>query len=191
MTVACIFSAEPNMYRLSKACEWTHPGLSDKDSGTDWYTPRPSTSDGIGTEDEHTIVSKDLGAGWSSSWTSFPACCTCSIWSPLWPVNLSSVLCRGDLPTRCPRCRRKVFQCHHYHLHYYHHYHHHQSLNREGRWGTADDFTTSGMVACFRHMVSHGTWRSPSLSKSITLPLSSNYEDIRPVMPCWHQLFHP
>ena len=27
--------------------------------------------------------------------------------------------------------------CHHYH------HHHHQSLNREGRWGTTDDFTTS------------------------------------------------
>ena len=24
-----------------------------------------------------------------------------------------------------------------------HHYHHHQSLNREGRWGTTDDFATS------------------------------------------------
>ena len=24
-----------------------------------------------------------------------------------------------------------------------HHHHHHQSLNREGRWGTADDFATS------------------------------------------------
>ena len=24
-----------------------------------------------------------------------------------------------------------------------HHHHHHQSLNREGRWGTTDDFATS------------------------------------------------
>ena len=26
---------------------------------------------------------------------------------------------------------------------HYHHHHHHQSINREGRWGTRDDFTTS------------------------------------------------
>ena len=25
----------------------------------------------------------------------------------------------------------------------FHHHHHHQSLNRKGRWGTSDDFTTS------------------------------------------------
>ena len=24
----------------------------------------------------------------------------------------------------------------------HHHYHHHKSFNREGRWGTTDDFTT-------------------------------------------------
>ena len=53
-------------------------------------------------------------------------------------------------------------------------------------------------------MVSHGQgtiWRSPSLSRSKMWPLSSlwtllpiwpfssYYEDIRPVMPCWHQYF--
>ena len=27
--------------------------------------------------------------------------------------------------------------------HHHHHHHHHQSLNREGRWGTTDDFATS------------------------------------------------
>ena len=34
----------------------------------------------------------------------------------------------------------------HTHTHNYthhHHHHHHQSLNREGRWGTTDDFATS------------------------------------------------
>ena len=31
---------------------------------------------------------------------------------------------------------------HHHHHHHYHH-HHHLSLDREGRWGTTDDFTTS------------------------------------------------
>ena len=29
-----------------------------------------------------------------------------------------------------------------------HHHHHHQSLNREGRWGTTDDFATSYLHFC-------------------------------------------
>ena len=33
-----------------------------------------------------------------------------------------------------------LLRAHHYH---HHHHHHHQSLNREGRWGTTDDFATS------------------------------------------------
>ena len=33
--------------------------------------------------------------------------------------------------------------CYH---HYHHHHHHHQSLNREGRWGTTDDFATSFLL---------------------------------------------
>ena len=28
-------------------------------------------------------------------------------------------------------------------LHFFYHHHHHQSLNREGQWGTTDDFATS------------------------------------------------
>ena len=32
---------------------------------------------------------------------------------------------------------------HHHHHHHHHHHYHHQSLNREGRWGTTDDFATS------------------------------------------------
>ena len=28
-------------------------------------------------------------------------------------------------------------------IHHHHHHHHHLSLNREGRWGTKDDFTTN------------------------------------------------
>ena len=32
---------------------------------------------------------------------------------------------------------------HHHHHHHHHHYHHHLSLNREGRWGTTDEFATS------------------------------------------------
>ena len=44
-----------------------------------------------------------------------------------------------------------------------HHYHHHQSLNREGRWGTTDDFATS-----FLHFpcspLPSGACRTPGLS---------------------------
>ena len=44
-----------------------------------------------------------------------------------------------------------------------HHHHHHQSLNREGRWGTTDDFATS-----FLHFpcspLPSGTCRTPGLS---------------------------
>ena len=63
-----------------------------------------------------------------------------------------------------------------------HHHHHHLSFDREGRWGTTENFATSflrnGMVACFYYMVSDGQsaiWRSPSLSKSTTWPLSSSW----------------
>ena len=31
-------------------------------------------------------------------------------------------------------------------LHHHYHHHHHPSLNREGRWGIADDFTTSFQI---------------------------------------------
>ena len=45
----------------------------------------------------------------------------------------------------------------------YHHHRHHLSLNRECRWGTIDDFTTS-----FLHFpcspLPSGTWRTPGLS---------------------------
>ena len=39
----------------------------------------------------------------------------------------------------------KWFPCSsvHCHHHHHHHHHHHQSLNREGRWGTTNDFATS------------------------------------------------
>ena len=39
--------------------------------------------------------------------------------------------------------------CHHHH----HHHHHHQSLNREGRWGTTDDFATSFLHFSIFHRV--------------------------------------
>ena len=60
--------------------------------------------------------------------------------------------------------------------HHYHHHHHHLSLNREGRWGTKDDFATS-----FLHLSQFSTalWdlansrpgRSPMLSSHLFPPL--------------------
>ena len=43
---------------------------------------------------------------------------------------------RGS-PCQDPAGSRTTRRPHH------HHHHHHQSLNREGRWGTTDDFATS------------------------------------------------
>ena len=45
------------------------------------------------------------------------------------------------------------------------HHHHHLSLNREGRWGTTDDFTTSFLYfpCC---PLPFGTWLTPGLSIS-------------------------
>ena len=42
-------------------------------------------------------------------------------------------------------------------------YHLHLSLNREGRWGTTDDFTTSFSIFLCSPLPS-GTWRTPGLS---------------------------
>ena len=58
--------------------------------------------------------------------------------------------------------------------HHYHHHHHHQFLNREGRWGTTDDFATS-----FLHFpcspLPSGTCRTPGLSIPwCCLPTSSS-----------------
>ena len=46
------------------------------------------------------------------------------------------------------------------------HYHHHQSLNREGRWGTTDDFATS-----FLHfsLFSTALWDLPNISSFVRL----------------------
>ena len=53
----------------------------------------------------------------------------------------------------------------------YHHHHHHQSLNREGRWGTTDDFATS-----FLHfsLFSTALWDSLNSRPVHTLMLSSH-----------------
>ena len=44
-----------------------------------------------------------------------------------------------------------------------HHHQHHQSLNREGRWGTTDDFATS-FPHVPRSQLPSGTCRTPGLS---------------------------
>ena len=47
----------------------------------------------------------------------------------------------------------------------FHNYHHHQSLNREGRWGTTDDFATSFFLSIFPcSPLPSGTCRNPGLS---------------------------
>ena len=53
----------------------------------------------------------------------------------------------------------------------FHHHHHHQSLNREGRWGTTDDFATS-----FLHFLLFSTafWDLPNSRPVHSLMLSSH-----------------
>ena len=53
----------------------------------------------------------------------------------------------------------------------HHHHHHHQSLNREGRWGTTDDFATS-----FLHFPLYSTalWDLPKSRPVHSLMLSSH-----------------
>ena len=54
---------------------------------------------------------------------------------------------------------------------FHHHYHHHQSVNREGRWGTTDDFATS-----FLHypLFSISLWDLPNSRPVHSLMLSSH-----------------
>ena len=54
---------------------------------------------------------------------------------------------------------------------HHHHHHHHQSLNREGRWGTTDDFATS-----FLHfsLFSTALWDLPISRLVHSLMLSSH-----------------
>ena len=56
-------------------------------------------------------------------------------------------------------------------IHHHHHHHHHQSLNREGRWGTTDDFATS-----FLHfsLFSSTLWGLPNSRPVHSLKLSSH-----------------
>ena len=55
--------------------------------------------------------------------------------------------------------------------HHHHHHHHHQSLNREGRWGTTDDFATS-----FLHfsLFSTALWDLPN-SRPVHSLMSSSH----------------
>ena len=57
------------------------------------------------------------------------------------------------------------------HHHHHHHHHHYQSLNREGRWGTTDDFATS-----FLHfsLFSTAFWDLPNSRPVHSLMLSSH-----------------
>ena len=56
-------------------------------------------------------------------------------------------------------------------FHQHHHHHHHQSPNREGRWGTPDDFATS-----FLHfsLFSTALWGLPNSRPVHSLMLSSH-----------------
>ena len=53
----------------------------------------------------------------------------------------------------------------------HHHHHHHQSLNREGRWGTTDDFATSFLHSS---LFSTALWDLPNS---------------RPVHPCTDSMY--
>ena len=56
-------------------------------------------------------------------------------------------------------------------VHHHHHHHHHQSLNREGCWGTTDEFLTS-----FLHffLFSTALWDLPNSIPVHSLMLSSH-----------------
>ena len=59
---------------------------------------------------------------------------------------------------------------------YHHHHHHHLSLNREGRWGTTDDFATSFLqFSLFSHfsLFSTALWDLPNSRPVHSLMLSS------------------
>ena len=78
------------------------------------------------------------------------------------------------------------------HHHHHHHHHHHLSLNREGRLGTTDDFTTvSSIFLC--SPLSSGTWRTPGLSIPWwCLPTSSSVCLVFfPLSPCLAKWFWP
>ena len=82
-------------------------------------------------------------------------------------------------------CRRHHHhRRHHRHHHYYHHHHPsiHPSLNREGRWSTTDDFTTS-----FLHLSLFSTalW-DLSNSRPVHSLISSH---LFPRLPCLLQPF--
>ncbi|WP_419619002.1 hypothetical protein, partial [Thiolapillus sp.] len=55
--------------------------------------------------------------------------------------------------------------------HSFHHHHHHQSLNREGRWGTTDDFATSFLNFS---LFSTALWDLPNSRPVHSLMLSSH-----------------
>ena len=73
---------------------------------------------------------------------------------------------------------------HHHHHYHHHHHHHHQSLNREGRWGTTDDFATSFFLL-FLSTFSTALWNLANSRPVHSLMLSSH---LFLCLPC---LLHP
>ena len=67
-----------------------------------------------------------------------------------------------------------------YHHRHHHHRHHHQSLNREGRWGTKDDFATR-----FLHfpLLSTAIWDLANSRPVCSLMLSSHLFLCLPCLP--------
>ena len=78
-----------------------------------------------------------------------------------------------------------LIQFHTFGIH--HHHHHHQSLNREGRWGTTDDFATSFLQFS---LFSTALWDLPDSRPVHSLMLSSHLSLCLPcllppfVVPC-------
>ena len=56
-------------------------------------------------------------------------------------------------------------------FHHHHHHYHHLSLNREGRWGTTDNFATSFLHFC---LFSTALWDLPNSRPVHSLMLSSH-----------------
>ena len=61
--------------------------------------------------------------------------------------------------------------CREDHHHHHHHHHHHLPLNREGRWGTTDDFATSFLPFS---LFSTALWDLPNSRPVHSLMLSSH-----------------
>ena len=63
---------------------------------------------------------------------------------PLWQANVCPSSELSEVVARLPEWRSTLHEL----LNHHHHHRHHLSLNREGRWGTTDDFATSFLHFC-------------------------------------------